>query len=173
MNMEFNKILAAVLVAGIIAYFSGIISHGLLPTSGHKEQIEDGFVITATETPAGEGTTAAPAGPEPIDEYMANADPAHGQKVAKVCAACHSFEKDGPNRVGPHLYGIYGANHAAVEGFAYSEALKSKPGKWDVAGLNEFLWSPKAYAPGTKMSFAGIKKPEDRAAVIKWLQTLK
>ena len=174
MNMEFNKILAAVLTAGIIAYFSGLISHGLVSTGGHHgEKIEGGYVIAAAEAAADTSGAAAPTGPEPIDDYLAKADAAAGEKSAKVCAACHTFDKGGANRVGPNLHGVVGRARGSEAGFSYSDAMKAKGESWDAASLNEFLWSPKSFVPGTKMTFAGIKKPEDRAAVIKWLQTLK
>jgi cytochrome c len=111
---------------------------------------------------------------EPIDELMATADIAQGEKLAKVCAACHTFDKGGANRVGPNMWGIVGAKHAHIDGFAYSDALKAKSAEvWDVEALNQFLWNPKKAIPGTKMGYAGMKKPEDRAALIKWLETLK
>jgi cytochrome c len=172
MNLEPNKLFAAVLVAGIAALSAGLISEQVvkphIPT-------EDAFKVEVTETAdAGAAATAAPAVAEPIDELMATADIAQGEKLAKVCAACHTFDKGGANRVGPNMWGIVGAKHAHIEGFAYSDALKAKSAEpWDVAALNQFLWNPKKAIPGTKMGYAGMKKPEDRAALIKWLETLK
>jgi cytochrome c len=119
---------------------------------------------------------AGAAGPapmaEPVLQLIAAADVARGEKLSKACAACHSFNPGGANGVGPNLNGVVGGpkNHAA--GFAYSGMLQSQGGNtWTYAELNKFLWKPKAYAPGTKMNFIGIKKPEDRAAVIAWLRT--
>lgn len=168
MSMEFNKLLAAVLVAGILAMLAGFISD----LAFHSEKMaENAYPIAVSDAPAAAGTPAAPATAEPIDELLAAADPAQGAKVSKMCAACHTFEKGGANRVGPNLSGIVGATKAASPGFAYSDALKARGGTWTVSELNEFLWNPKKTVPGTKMAFAGLKKPEDRAAVVKWLQS--
>lgn len=171
MNMEFNKLFAAFLVAGILASFGGFIAR----EAAHPKMLaENAFKVEVPEVAAGAGGAAAPATAEPIDDLMATADPAQGEKVAKVCAACHSFDKGGANKVGPNLNAIVGAKHAGKAGFAYSDALKAKSGEaWTVDALNAFLWNPKKAIAGTKMGFAGLKKPEDRAAVIKWLQTQK
>lgn len=171
--MEFNKVLAAVLVAGITAMIAGMVSRGLY----HPEHLEkNAYIITVAEAAAASGAdaaAAAPQGPEPIAELLATADAAQGEKLSKVCAACHTFDNGGANRVGPNLSGVVGRAKAGHEGFAYSDAMKAKGGKWDYDALNEFLWNPKKSVPGTKMTFAGMKKPEDRAALIKWLETQK
>jgi cytochrome c len=96
-----------------------------------------------------------------------------GKKFSKKCVACHSFEIDGPNKIGPNLYNIQSREIASIESFKYSKALMSKTGKWDNNNLDSFLKKPKEWAPGTKMSYVGIKKGEDRANVIKYLQSLK
>jgi cytochrome c len=169
MGMEFNKIFAALLVAGIVAMFSGFIAHLVI----HPKHVEeDAYKVEVADTGAAGGGAAAPAEAEPIADLMAGADVAQGEKVAKVCAACHTFESGGANKVGPNLAGIVGAKHAHKGDFAYSDAMKTKSGDtWSVDALNSFLWNPKKAIPGTKMTFAGVKKPEDRAALIKWLQT--
>ena len=115
----------------------------------------------------------APAEAEkPIAFYLASATAEKGEATFKKCAACHNVDKGGANGIGPNLYGIVGAPHDHSAGFGYSEALlafKGKPWTWD--DLNKWLTSPKAYAPGTKMAFAGIAKPEDRAAVMVYLNS--
>jgi cytochrome c len=107
-----------------------------------------------------------------IMALIAAADPAHGQTVAKKCLTCHSFEQGGPAKVGPNLWNVVGGPHAHMEGFKYSEAMKSSGGTWDYAALDQYLLNPKAYIPGNRMTFPGIKKAEDRAAVIAYLRTL-
>lgn len=167
-GMEFNKIFAAILVAGIIAMLGGFVAKQLV----HPHKLEkDAFTVEAMED-AGAGGAAAAAGPDPILALIATADAAKGEKIAKACAACHTFTKGGPNGVGPNLYGVVGGPKDHIAGFAYSGALLETGGTtWTYAELNKFLWKPKAYAPATKMSFAGVKKPEDRAALIAWLRS--
>lgn len=165
-EMEFNKIFAAVLIAGIIAMFGGFVAHQLI----HPHELEkDAITIEGVESVDGGSTKVAM--PEPILHLIATADVAQGEKLSKVCAACHTFESGGPNGVGPNLWGVLGGKTAHASGFAYSETLAGMNGSWDYAALNKFLWKPKAYIDGTKMNFIGLKKPEDRAALIAWLRT--
>jgi cytochrome c len=171
MNMEFNKIFAALLLAGIIAMLAGFVS-GI---AYHPKNLkENAFPIDVPEVQTADGGAAAPAAPEPIEDLIAGADIAHGEKLSKVCAACHTFDAGGAARVGPNLHGIMGAKHAHMGGFAYSDAMKAKAGEtWTREAINEFLWNPKKAIPGTKMVYAGMKKPEDRAAMVKYLESLK
>jgi cytochrome c len=166
-NLETNKIFAAILIAGIAAMFSGFIAEILT-----KQHMPEKDAVTIEGEVADTGGAAAPAGPQPILAMIATADIAQGEKLSKACAACHSFDKGGINKVGPNMWAIVNAKKGHIDGFAYSEALLATGGKWNYQSLNKFLWSPKKYAPGTKMSYAGMKKPEDRAAMIAWLRTL-
>ncbi len=165
-GMEFNKVFAAVLVAGILAMFGGFLAKQLV----HPHKLaENAFNIEAMEE-------AAPGGAKPMAQpilaMLATADAAKGEKISKACAACHTFTKGGPNGVGPNLYGVVGGPKDHIAGFAYSGALLENGGTtWTYAELNKFLWKPKDYAKGTKMSYAGLKKPEDRAALLAWLRT--
>lgn len=166
--MEFNKVFAAILVAGIVAGLGGFIAKAVVHP--HKPA-EFAYNVEEMEGSAG-GGGAAVAMPEPILAMIATADASRGEKVAKACAACHTFNQGGANGVGPNLWGVVGGPKDHAAGFAYSGALLKNGGNtWTYAELNKFLWKPKAYAPGTKMSYAGLKKPEDRAAVIAWLRT--
>ena len=116
---------------------------------------------------------AAAAEPEtPGAEILAQGDPAAGEKVFRKCKACHTVEEDGPSRVGPNLYGIVGASVAAVDGFRYSGALTDHGGDWTPDRLAAFLANPRKAVPGTQMSFAGLRKPEDQADVIAYLASL-
>lgn len=166
-GMEFNKIFAAILVAGIVAMLGGFVAKQMV----HAPKLEkEAFTIEAMEDSAG-GAAAGPVGPEPILALIAAADVAKGEKIAKACAACHTFTKGGPNGVGPNLYGVVGGPKDHIAGFAYSGALLEVGGTtWTYAEMNKFLYKPKAYAKATKMSYAGLKKPEDRAALIAWLR---
>ena len=107
-----------------------------------------------------------------IEERLLSANIDDGKKFSKKCIACHSFEIDGANKIGPNLYNIKSREIASIANFKYSKALISKTGKWDNNNLDSFLKNPKEWAPGTKMSYVGIKKGEDRANVIKYLQSL-
>ena len=134
---------------------------------------EPAAASTAAEPAAAATQTAAAPAAGDLAALLAAADPAQGQTVAKKCAACHNFEKGGPNKVGPNLWDIVGAKHAHKDDYSYSDAIKGMADKeWSYAELDAFLTAPKAYAPGTKMTFPGIKKPEDRAAVIAYLRSL-
>lgn len=170
MNMEQNKIMGGILVALIAAWLGSFVSDIVF----HKKKMEsDAYPIAAAEDTGAAAVAAAPAGPGDIAPLLASADIEKGKSMSKACTACHSFEKGGPNRVGPALFGIFGHGKAAVAGFAYSDGMKAKGGTWDVDALNHFLYKPKDYVPGTKMTFVGIKNDADRAALVAWIKTLK
>jgi cytochrome c len=103
---------------------------------------------------------------------LASASAEKGMATAKQCQACHTFEKGGPNRVGPNLYGIVDRPRASKPGFNYSAAIKAKGGKWSYDELNHFLTNPRSYIPGTNMTFAGLPRDGQRADVIAYLRTL-
>ncbi|HYE01224.1 MAG TPA: cytochrome c family protein [Alphaproteobacteria bacterium] len=171
MSLETNKAFAALLLAGIVAMTSGFIATQLVSPKPLAENVYK--VEVAEAAPAAGAAAAAPAALPPVTPLLASATAEAGQAVAKQCTSCHSFEQGGANKVGPNLYGVVGAEHAHVEGFAYSKALAEKKGTpWGYEELNAFLASPKTYAPGTKMTFAGIKKPEDRANLIAYLRSI-
>jgi cytochrome c len=168
-STKFNMIFAALLCAGLIAMLSGFVAKRLV--APHPVG-EDAVKVEAAEAaPAGGAGKAAL--PEPVLALIASADVERGKAVTKACAACHNFEKGGPNGVGPNLYDVVGRKKESHAGFTYSGTLSAHGGDtWTFAELNKFLWKPKAYAPGTKMSYIGIKKPEDRAALLAYLRSL-
>lgn len=154
------------------ALAGGIAALGLSILSGeyfHSERPEKmGYVVEGVEEEGDAGGGAA--AEQPIAFYLASADPAKGADVFKKCAACHNADKGGANALGPNLWGVLGEGVGqGAHGFAFSDALKSKGGAWDWQNLSDWLKSPKAFAPGTKMTFAGLSKPEDRANVIAYL----
>ena len=163
MDDRTNTIAGWVLAGGIAALGLSIVTGEYF----HAERPEKmGYVVEGVEEEASEGGDAPE---QPIEFFLASADPVKGEQVFKKCAACHNAAKGGPNALGPNLWGAYGKPHGHVPGFAYSDALKSKPGVWDWASMNEWLTSPKKYAPGSKMTFAGLSKPDERANVMAYL----
>lgn len=115
---------------------------------------------------------AAPAAPVDLGALLARADANSGKSKAMPCLTCHDLSSGGPNRIGPNLWGVVGRDIAAHPGFAYSPAMTAERGNWSYDRLFAFLASPARAVPGTKMGFAGISRPEDRAAVIKYLAAL-
>jgi cytochrome c len=99
-------------------------------------------------------------------------DPVHGAVVFKQCLVCHTNEQ-GKNKIGPSLWGVVGRHSASIEGYTYSAAMKGADKTWDEATLNTYLTKPQAMVPGTKMTFAGLPKEQDRLDVIAYLKTLK
>jgi cytochrome c len=156
------------------ALFSGIVAFGLSSLSGHYfEANKDhrphkmGYEIEGVVSSEGGGAKE-----EPIEARLAKADPAKGQATFAKCTSCHTPAQNGPNGIGPNLYGVVGDHVAEGRGgFAFSDALKAKGGTWTFANLDEWLTSPKAFAPGTKMTFAGLGNGQDRANLIAWLNT--
>jgi cytochrome c2 len=168
-SLEVNKVLAAILTAGIIASGTGVVSRMIFhPRAPEK----NAYPIEVTEAAGGGAKAAKEEAAPPIAVLLASASAEKGATIAKACHACHNLGKGDPNKIGPHLYDVLGRDIASISDFSYSDALKKIGGKWDYDKLNEFLTSPKAFAPGTKMTFIGLKKPEDRADVILYLRSL-
>jgi cytochrome c len=169
-SLEFNKVFAAVLTAGIAFSAMGLVADNLVHPHHLKKSVLNIQGVAAPPTTGGE---AAPAALPPIAPLLAKADPdAGGADVKKLCSACHNFVEGAGAKVGPDLYGVVLRDRASAPGFDYSTALKGKPGKWTYEDLNNWLHSPKSFAPGTKMAFAGIDSDKERADVIDYLHTL-
>ena len=125
------------------------------------------------EAPADAGGGEAAAADVPIASLLGTADPAKGAEVFKKCAACHTIAQGAANGIGPNLYATVGEAIATGKGgFAFSDALKAKGGKWDFDSLNAWLTNPRAFASGTKMTFAGLTNAQDRANVIVYLNSM-
>jgi cytochrome c len=170
MSFEMNKIAGAILGAMILAMVSGIIAHMLV----HPVPLAKPVYVVAGAEPAEQKGGEEKKGPEPIAPLLANASIDAGKEQSKKCAACHTFEKGGPNRIGPNLYNVLGEPIAEDRnGYQFSPALTAHKGqKWDVEELNQWLNNPQSFAKGTKMTFAGLPKAQDRANVVAYLNSL-
>ena len=163
MTDRFNAIAGWVLFAGIVALGASIVTGEAF----HQERPETmGYPIEGVVVEGQEGEAD-----KPIAFYLASADAAKGEAVFKKCAACHNAEPGGANALGPALYGVMGNPVAGHPGFAFSGPLKEKGGAWDWETMSQWLANPKKFAPGTKMTFAGLGNPQDRADVMAFLNS--
>ena len=169
-DLTVNKISAGLLCGGLLFMASIKIADIMLP---HEKLAENAYPIEVPEVASvGVAAPAAPVQAEPILAMLASADVAKGEKLAKKCTACHGFDAGGAAKVGPNLYNLINANKGRDGGYSYSSALAGLGGEWSYTELNGFLHKPKAWLSGTKMNFAGLKKPQDRANLIAWIRTL-
>ena len=166
-SFELNKIIAAILMVALLVIGLGKIADVAfhvkkLENPGYKVEVES--KLASSISPTSEVI-------EKIDiaAVMALGDFANGEKIFKKCAACHSINKGGKNKIGPALYNVVGRAVGGVNDYKYSKALASYGKEWTFEELNGFLTKPSSYLKGTKMSYAGLRKEKDRASVIKYL----
>ena len=164
MGDRFNTVAGWALFAGIIALGGAIVSSKYF----HDERPEPmGYAIEGVEA-EGEGAASGPG----LNTLLASADVEAGEKVFAKCAACHTITSGGANGIGPNLYATVGEEIGKGKGgFAFSAALSGKGGSWTFENLDHWLKSPREFAPGTKMTFAGLGNPVDRANLIAWMNT--
>lgn len=171
-SFELSKIAAAGLLALLVIVGSRTAIQ--IATSGHHVG-EHGFKLPEpTAKPGGGGEAAKPAAFDVAKalSLVASAKPDGGQAVFKKCAACHTAEKGGANKIGPNLWGVVGRSKASVPGFAFSDPLKAKGGDWTYEDLARFIHAPKEFVPNTKMVFAGIDDVSQMADLLAYLRTL-
>ena len=167
-SFELNKIIAAVLLVALIIIGIGKLSDAIFyvekpKTPGYVVEVEQ-VVTASTETKSETKIKKVD-----IATLMAMGDLAHGEKVFKKCAACHSIVKGGKNNIGPALWNVTGRQVGVIENYKYSKALATYGKNWTFEELNGYLLRPAKWIPGGKMSFAGLKKEKDRASVILYL----
>ena len=170
-DLTFNKIAGGVLLTGLIVF-------GLREASDivfKKHEVEKAGYEIAVEEPAEGGAAAVEVAPDWGTALLLPANIAAGEAISAKCQACHKLDPSGANGTGPGLFGVEGRQPGSHPGFAYSAAMKefgAKNPKWDYDHMYEFLKAPGKYISGTNMTFVGLKKPEDRVALIAYLHTL-
>lgn len=162
-----EKLGFGVLIAAWLTWGTNSLGNALLQADVPEKQ---GYEV-AVAAPAAKAEKKEEE-PEDALALLASADVARGEKVFKKCGACHNAAAGAGNKVGPNLWDIVGAKKAGVAGYSYSGALSELGGEWTYANLDKFLLSPKAYAPGNKMTFRGVSKATDRAALLVYLRSL-
>jgi cytochrome c len=167
-SFETNKILGAILFTCL-----GLVALNIIAGALFAPEIaaKPGYEIAVTAAPS-EGAKAAAPAEVPIEQALASADPKRGESTTKICQTCHNLTKGAGPKIGPDLWDVVGRPKGSVAGFAYSEAMKSKGGDWTVGDLSSFLTNPRGFVPGTKMTFAGLPREDQRADVIAYLNSL-
>lgn len=171
-SFELNKIIGAILGTLLFVMGVGFLAEGIYhPIEGRSP----GYALPEPEAGASAGEAVAEAPAVPLGVLLASADVGQGQTAVRKCASCHNFEQGAGNKQGPELYGVVGRVIGSHEGFAYSDAAlahQAAGDTWTYEALDHFLAAPKAFMPGTKMNFAGVRSPEERANILAYLQTL-
>lgn len=169
-SFEVNKIAGGVLGTLLATMALGLVAAWFYEPSTPSKPGYDLPLAVAETSGTGDSKTAAPAKPLPV--LLASASLEKGASLAKACGACHNFDKGAGAKIGPPLWGVVDRPVGTIPGFSYSEALKGKGGEWSLEKINAFITSPKGYAPGTKMTYAGEADPQKRADILDYLHTL-
>ena len=167
-SYQFNKIFGAVVGTALVIQTINVASDFFYETEAPEKP---GYAVPGAEAEAPKPAEAAPAteGPDFATAIPA-ADTMAGEMIAERCGACHDWSKDGPNKIGPNLWGVIGRKKASHEGFTYSPVMQSSGGDWTYSNLFQFLERPAVVVPGTKMAFAGLPRAQDRINVIAFLR---
>ena len=169
-GLEVNKILASIILTLIVVKVIGHIGNFIINLND-TEMLQTAYKIEVPETFNNvPGSDSEEEVIEPISLILANGSFDKGQKIFKKCSACHTYNKEGANKVGPNLWNLINSPKAKVEGFAYSKELAEFGGQWGYEELAQFLYKPKEYIKGTKMNFSGLKKIQDRADLVLFLR---
>jgi cytochrome c len=169
-SFEWNKIAGAVLGTLIFVLVVSFATEAIFEA---PKPAKPGYIVEGVQEEAAASTSSAPV-EEALPDFgtvLPAADAAAGQKISQRCEQCHDLSKGGPNKIGPNLWGVVGRPRATHEGFSYSGAMSADHGPWTLDKLFRFLKSPAAVVPGTKMSFAGLRSPQDRINLLAWLRT--
>jgi cytochrome c len=165
-SFELNKIMGAVLGTCLVMLSLNIMANAVFHPA---VPAKPGYEIAVPEKPTGDQKGAPAQQDPPIEQLLAKADVDRGKTSFNKCVACHTFDKGGRNLVGPNLYGVIGREKGSIAGFNYSAALRKMNGPWTLQELSEFIKNPKAMAPGTNMTFAGISRASERADLLAFL----
>lgn len=171
-QFEINKIMASILIALIVGMGASLLSEHIIKPEKLAKNV---FIIDVPNEGQDSSTPDVSQSHtvEPIDALLGKASIENGEKIAKRCLQCHSLDKGGAHKIGPALWGVVEQPMAHHKDYPYSKAMQEKKGIWDTKTLNEFLYKPGVMVKGTKMSFTGLSKPEERADLIVYLSTLK
>ena len=165
-SFELNKIIGAILLVALLVIGIGKVSNLVFKVkqpekAGYEVEVETVETSKTTEEEVVEEVNIA--------ALLATGDLSHGEKVFKKCAACHSIESGGGNKIGPALYNVVGRKIGSISDYKYSKALIEYGKNWNFEELNGFLLKPQTWIKGTKMAYAGLRKEKDRASVILYL----
>ena len=164
-----NKIIVSIALAVILVLGINKITDVIFYVEKPEKSAYQVASIATDDSSASTEANSVSSGSGDIMAMFASVSAAEGAKVFKKCAACHSINEGGSNKIGPALWGVLGRSVGSVPDYKYSKAMAAYGKNWSFEEMNGFLLKPKEWIKGTKMSFAGLKKAEDRAAVILYM----